>query len=59
MGYVHGGKYQFDQTYNVAHQLAAGGEVQAQVSKRTLDLTRFLMHAWPEKREEARGGEMF
>ena len=28
---VHGGKYQFDETYNVAHQFASGGEITAQV----------------------------
>ena len=31
VGYVHGGKYQFDETYNVAHQFASGGEITAQV----------------------------
>jgi len=31
VGYVHGGKYQFDQTYNVAHQFAGSGQVSAQV----------------------------
>lgn len=30
VGYVHGGKYQFDQTYNVAHGLTIGS-VQAEV----------------------------
>ena len=31
VGYVHGGKYQFSSTYNVAHTLAAADNVRAQI----------------------------
>ena len=43
VGYVHGGKYQFDETYNVAHQFTSGGEITAQVvAGNTMNLSELV-----------------